>query len=82
MTMQYPDEPTTNEHGERAVWALEHWEAEVLYRPAVNIYRKGLDEKWRAIYREATCGDEIPYMTHDELVASGRYTILKATKDG
>jgi len=73
-------EPATNEHGERAAWALQQWESEVLYRPAVNVHRKMLDDKWREIYRDATGGDEIPYMTHDELVASGRYSIAKATK--
>ena len=64
-----------------SAWSLGRWEAEVLNRPACNVHRRTLDTTWRQVYRYATDGDEIPYMTHDELVASGRYSIAKASKE-
>lgn len=59
-------------------WIIERWAAEVKHRPLVNKSRRPLDDCWRQIYRKVSMGKEIPFLTHDELIAKREdFTILK-----
>ncbi len=51
-------------------WAVERWNAEVKYRPMVNIHRRSLDDAWRQVLRYLGVDDrERLGPTHDELRA-------------
>ena len=55
-------------------WAVERWDAEVKYRPLVNVHRRTLDDTWRQVIRRfGGDPDALVGLSHDALLeAAGK----------